>query len=476
MSLRTRIWSAVLVIALLAGLIFVSIYYNNSTEEGNTASLFSTKKTMTLWYCDDTLTDYLNEIAVSYNESQNSYRVEPKLQDGVEYLENINKASVADKDYPDIYIISNDQLEKATLAGLTSEVTDRASFADNVIFPQAAINAVTYDGSVVAYPFYFETAALLYNSDYLQTMATTLGATLKDTVPGSVQDIIRLANSYNAPEGVTDVFTWDVNDIFYNYYFLGSDIDVGGKYGDDSSQISIYTEDAIQALQVYQELGQYFSPDTKTDYDTIMKNFSSGKIVFTTATSDAVAVMKKAQEDGTFTGSDYGVTALPDLTDKLTTKGLSVTHCLVVNGYSEEKQAANDFISYMIYKNNTDFYDRTGKPFAQNGYQYSDPHMEGFFDAYSDSVPMPKLRQTSNFWMFMENSFAQVWDGADPNETLQKLYEQVEVQITGNDNFTCEKLADPTKIDLNEGLTNDYAGDGDGGSADTASTEAAESD
>jgi hypothetical protein len=72
---------------------------------------------------------------------------------------------------------------------------------------------------------------------------------------------------------------------------------------------------------------------------------------------------------------------------------------------------------------------------------------------------MPKMRQTGNFWMFMENTFAQVWDGADPNDSLKSLYEQTMVQITGNNDFTCEKLADPAKIDLNEGLTNDGSGD-----------------
>ncbi|MCI2048184.1 MAG: extracellular solute-binding protein [Lachnospiraceae bacterium] len=458
MNLRTRILSGLIVLALLAGLIYIAIAFNTSEEDNSPEPLFSTKTTLNLWYNDDALTDYLNEMAVQYNESQNDYRVVPQLQDGVDYLDSINKTSIAGTDYPDMYVISNDQLAKASLAGLATEVTDRQSFADNVIFPQTAINAVTFDGQVIAYPFYFETAALLYNSTYLKSMADSLGQSLSDTVPVTVQDIIKLANNYNAPEGVTDIFTWDVSDIFYNYYFLGSFIDVGGAAGDDPKTIDIYNADAIQALAVYQQLGQYFSPDTKTKYETILDNFCSGKVVFTTATTDAVEKIKQAADKGTFTG-DYGVTKVPDITDSLKTKGLSVTQCIAVNGYSEQQDACNSFIRYMIFDHNTDFYDRTGKGIAQNGYKYSDSHMTDFFNAYADSTPMPKMRQTGNFWMFMENTFAQVWDGADPNDSLKSLYEQTMVQITGNNDFTCEKLADPAKIDLNEGLTNDGSGD-----------------
>ena len=442
--MKNRLVSVLLVVMLLAGLIWVaSSGYTLGLDDNSGASLFAVgKTTINLWYNDDSLTDYLNEVTVKYNESQNTYRVEPELKDGVDYLETINSASVNnDDDMPDIYIISNDTLGKAALAGLSATVDDPDIFADNTVFPETAVDAVTYNGEVVAYPFYFETAALLYNTDYVEEL------------PATILDIIDFANNYNAPETVSSVFNWDVGDIFYNYYFVGDQINVGGQYGDNVDDIDIYNENAIKALQVYQQLNQYFSIDTKNcGYSSVLSDFAAGKTVFTVATSDAVNLLSQYAADGTFTGN-YGVLQLPDITDSLTTRGLSVTNCMVVNGYSKEQTEANSFIRYALLENSSDFFDRTGKPLAQSNVTYSDEHMNGFSDAYTDSRPISKMRAASDFWMLLENSFAEVWDGADPNETLRTLDQQTMVQITGDDSYTVESIADPEKIDINAELT-----------------------
>ena len=51
-------------------------------------------------------------------------------------------------------------------------------------------------------------------------------------IPATIDDILTFANSYDAPEQVEAVFKWDVADIFYNYFFVGNYIDVGGPTGD----------------------------------------------------------------------------------------------------------------------------------------------------------------------------------------------------------------------------------------------------
>ena len=141
MSFRSRLVSVLLVLA-LAG-VFVWTTFRDSTiggkNESARTSLFSdARRTLNLWYCDDTLTDYLNEVAVAWNDSGNTYRVEPRLVDGVEFLESVNKASVAaDKNMPDIYILQDSSLGRAYEAGLASEITDGKDFADDVVYPAA---------------------------------------------------------------------------------------------------------------------------------------------------------------------------------------------------------------------------------------------------------------------------------------------------------------------------------------------------
>jgi hypothetical protein len=171
-------------------------------------------------------------------------------------------------------------------------------------------------------------------------MAEQAGIDVSEAQPRTILDIIRLADSYNAPEGVDAIFKWDVSDIFNNFYFVGSCIDVGGPDGDNRDQVRIYTPEAIQSLQVYQQLGQFFSVDMRTDdYESVLEDFAAGKIVFTVATTDAAEKLRKKAESGEM-DFEYGVLQLPDMTDTLTTRTMSVTDCLVVNGYSSQQEAA----------------------------------------------------------------------------------------------------------------------------------------
>lgn len=77
-------------------------------------------------------------------------------------------------------------------------------------------------------------------------------------IPSTIDDILSFADSYDAPEQVEAVFKWDVDDIFYNYFFVGNYIDVGGSSGDDTESIDIYNLDAVRCLMAYQDLNQFF--------------------------------------------------------------------------------------------------------------------------------------------------------------------------------------------------------------------------
>ena len=264
MSYRKRVYAALLAVCLAAGVFAVGksgVQMKAEQEREAQESFLSRKKdTLRLWYTDENLTDYLNAAAVAYNE-QGDVRVEMVLVDDSEYLEAINEASLgrSDRPGPDLYLITNDCLEKAYLAGLAKEISDQNMFR-NIDFENfAAEAAVTYDGRVVAYPFYYEACALLYNKTYLKDYAILQLEAEADLAAGeaaqadadagnveeeaageesghefSEEEILRkayeclpdtiaeledFADHYNAPEQVEAVFKWDVSDILYNYSF-----------------------------------------------------------------------------------------------------------------------------------------------------------------------------------------------------------------------------------------------------------------
>ena len=167
----------ILVLALVAGGLYGAgrlgmAVLPKEEEEPEEDFLFKHRETLYLWYADEGLTDYLNGVAVSYSEYQDEVRVVPVYTPGMEYLETINQASLQGEEVPDLYIVSNDSLEKAYLAGLACEVKLPEGVPSmEEMLPETAVRSVTYHDKQIGYPFYYETSCLLYNRTYLEEWA-----------------------------------------------------------------------------------------------------------------------------------------------------------------------------------------------------------------------------------------------------------------------------------------------------------------
>lgn len=490
MGLKKRL-TAVGMIVIATVLIFVIARSGMAVSEKQEETVFSGgKETLYLWYTDEMLTSYLTGAAVAYNENHD-VRIVPVLEPALEYLENINRASL-ESDTPDLYILGHDSLEKAYLAGLADEVAfSDGDSAEQTSMEEAYIStglqAVTYKDKVIAYPFYFETSGLLYNRTYLEDMARSqleaeadlaegeaaqaqaeasqpveeeseeggaeaadqtgsengeeiieerftqeqVEERVKEILPSTIKAIETFADEYDAPEQVEGVFKWDVTDIFYNYFFVGNTLGIGGPAGWDVSQIDIYNLDTIESLRVYQELNQFFSIDTsEISYEAILDEFMAGKLVFTIATTDAVFKLEDARSDGLM-AYDYGIALIPDIDEGRPSRSLSMTSCVVVNGYSANKEAANDFARFLTTEYNDILYARAGKVSAAKNVEYGYEALDMFAAEYEKSIPMPKMIETRNFWVQLEVLFSEIWNGADANEKLKNLSEQIMEQVTG---------------------------------------------
>lgn len=494
-SFRSRVIAILITLLIVGGCIAVAaagyeIRYPEPEEEGEPASAYAIgKDTIYLWYTDESLSDYLNTEAVNYSSVNDEIRVVPVLVSGRDYLESISDASMTDEELPDLYIATGDTLEKANLAGLAEPVMppDNANITD--VFSQTALDAVTYNGNLVAYPMFMECSAMCYNYTYLEQWArNTLEAEIRaqlaeeekkaeeeekarqeaelqekitsmvsdedvvayveEHIPTTIDELLVLSDDFDAPEGVDTIFKWAVTDIFYNYFFIGDSIDVGGPYGDDPARIDIYNEDAIKGLTTYQKLNQFFSISTDdVSYGGVIEDFEFGRIVMTIVTSDAVRSLAQAKADGDME-YEYRFTALPDISDSSAGRSMSVTDAIVVNGYSSHKEAANDFAYYLSTSAPDTLYDWTGKVSVLKDANYGEHNdeLQVFAREYEDSVPLPKMLETSNYWVNLEMLFASVWDGADANEGLKKLSEQMKLQVTGEP-VTEETIIIPEEVE-----------------------------
>lgn len=472
--MRKRLLAVLLIVCVMAGMLYLGNENEYVGKEEEISTLFRDKETIYFWYSDEALTDFIASAAVAFGEEKD-VRVIPVLTSNSEYLEALNQASLHSTQIPDAFILSNDSLEKAYLSGLASRITDEAGICNEDHFPGTALSAVTYKDKLVAYPYYYKTSALLYNKTYLEAWTAeqlqkaaegdgeeatddtgeaaadnadasgeegdtgemeatedTLTVTpeqLEAGIPANMDEMLAFADNYDAPENVEAVLRWDVSDIFYNYFFVGNYMVVGGECGDDETAVDINNEAVKQCLEVYQNLNQFFYIESDSvSYESVVQDFIDGKIVFTIATTDVLAKLKQAKEEGTFP-YEYGIAMLPGPGAELKAKSLSVTNCVVVNGYSEHRELANEFAAFLTNEYYDNLYERTGKVSANLAANAGNEDLQVFMEEYKHAGSLPKMIETSNFWIQLEILFSKVWEGEDAAGLLQELSDKITTQL-----------------------------------------------
>lgn len=249
---------------------------------------------------------------------------------------------------------------------------------------------------------------------------------------GTVDEILAYADAFETTETtekVENIFKWDVSDIFYNYFFIGNYVGLGGPYGDDKSQLNLSEGKTIECLQYYQSLNEFFAIDEETVHsEDVVQEFIDGKIVFTIAKTDAIARLDKAAAEGNL-GDFYGIGDIPNLTEDLVTKGLSVTNSIVVNNYSNYRSYANDFAHFLSYERADRLYEQTGKVSVCRNVIAGDENWERIMAQYDGSVEIPKIIEMSNYWILMEIAFANIWSGADIMTEIEQVVSQVNMQL-----------------------------------------------
>ena len=441
---------AILTLVLLLSLTFWGSSMEYDREDDGLKSMFEKKKeTIYFWYDDESMSDYINSAAVMFGEKY-KVRVLPQLVSESKYLEAINYATLHGEHIPDAYLISNDSLEKAYLSGLAAPLKDVANRMNDIHFPQVALDAVTYKEKQVAYPLFYETSVLLYNETFLKEWSkqqavreaeetqgsmeeTVLQARadeiMKTAVPQTIEEILNVADSFDPPETVECIFKWDVSDIFYNYYFVGNYMNVGGIRGDDPTQVNINNPQAIASLKIYETLNEFFYIESDyVTYESVLQDFIDGKVVFTIVTTDALALLEEAKKAGELE-FEYGMSVLPDPSEELESRSLSVTAAVAINGYSENAELAEQFAAYLTTDYAPRMYERSGRLAAYHHVKYDNELVSVFKQEYERSVSLPKMIETGNYWVQLEILFSKVWNGEDVEQLVKELAEKMDAQI-----------------------------------------------
>ncbi|NLZ80481.1 MAG: extracellular solute-binding protein [Clostridiales bacterium] len=364
-------------------------------QVSETVESFSEEETkpveMNLWYTNELLEAYFNEAARVYGE-ENNVLVTPKLVSTIDYLESINKSNIEKNSIVDVYILNSESIEKAYLAGLALE--NDANVYSVANYPRVALSASTYQNKLVGYPLYFDTAFFLYNKSFVEE------------APKTFAEIIEFSQTFESSEyeGVEGILWWDVRDLYFNYAFAGAHLELGGVNGDDRSIVDINNEEVINALTSYKYLNQklYFDTEGLT-YNTVLQKFLEGKLIYTLGSSRSLKEIEAAE-------IDYGIAVIPDLLDGVETKGISINYVAVVNPYTEDEDYAKDLAKFISYDFADSFYSYTGRISSKRNTNYENPEWAHVIEQYETTATMPKLMETTNFWVELEVAMNNIWN------------------------------------------------------------------
>lgn len=357
----------------------------SSMEETAFGDLKEEGETLIFWYEDETYMPYVKKALEAF-EQDTGCKVTAKCIDSLDYTGDIYDATMENKAFPDVYMLSGEQLEEVYLYGIAAE-NNSTGLYENVV-AENALTASAYRGKLLGYPLSYNVCLFLYQKDYFEK------------APESIQAIITYSDENEPPENVEYLLEWDVNDPFYDFPFVSNSISFTKE---EAETMKIHYEESLykEDLLFFEGMLESFSVDAETvSEERIIENFCAGKTLCTILDSDALHRL---------TGIAYEITEIPKLNDVLTAQSCALTDMLVVNPYSENGKKAALLAEYLTIDMSKELYALTGH-YPVKLSENPDEKEKIAYCAYENAVCAPDSQDAGEFWLTLKETIASFFE------------------------------------------------------------------
>lgn len=334
---------------------------------------------LVFWYEDETYAEFLDAAARRYF-AKTGVKAAIEYRQTIDYVGDIYERTMQDDGFPDVYLISGDNLEEAYLYGLVS--VNKSATEGNIA--QNAITASTYDEKYLGYPLSYNTCVFIYQPGYFET------------APQSIQAIIDYSDENEPGENVEYLLEWDVNDAFYDFPFISNSVTFE-KTQAECMEV-IYDEALFdQDLIFFEEILESFSVDAQTvSEDSIIENFLAGRTLCAIVDTDSLHRL------GDYS---YSVMEIPNLSDSLDAWSSAITDMLLVNAFSMQGDLAADFAEFITVDMATELYELSGH-YSVIPSENPNQAEQVAFRAYESSVLVPNSQDAKDFWVKLEETIS----------------------------------------------------------------------
>lgn len=333
---------------------------------------------LVLWYEDASYDAFFQEASERYF-AKTGLKVLPEYRNTLDYIGDIYDKTMQEELFPDICLMTGDCLEEAYLYGLVS-VNKNTEIYEGL--PDKAVEAAAYQDKMLGYPLSFDSCVFVYQNGYFENE------------PDSLQAIIDYSNENEPPEDVEFLLEWDVNDPFYDFPFISNSVTFEKP---ESEGMNVVYQEALyqQDLDYFAEILESFSIDADhVSIESILSNFLAGRTLCAFIDTDSLVKLQNY---------DYSLMKIPDLNDSLHAYACATTDVLVVNGFSEQTEDAQDFAEFVMLAMADDLHGLTGhySVIPGDAQEWAD---QVAYESYESAVLVPDSEDARDFWVRLEET------------------------------------------------------------------------
>ena len=390
--------AGLLLIALAAGVARNEVYEPVLVEEISTEATLTASEAydaaikkgadLQFWYNDKSYESYFLDAAIAFYEKEGIV-AEPVYIEAVDYVGNIYDATMAKEVFPDVYLLSGEELEKAYLYGVAAVNQNKTAY-QNVV-AQNAINASSYNEALYGYPLSYNVCMFVYNKNFFVEK------------PASLQFLIDYSDENEPTDNIQYLLEWDAYDPFFDFAFISESVSFEKKEAEVLEVI--YDEEKLETSMAFfkESLESFSLPiDTVTE-ESVLADVINGVTLCAIVDSDALKQLEAAE--------DYRVMEFPALNDTLTARPAALTDMILVNDFSEKAQAADRFAQYLTLEYATELWGKTGH-YSVILSENADRNEQVAYQSYEKAVLVPNSQDAAGFWIDLKaritNAFKEI--------------------------------------------------------------------
>lgn len=320
----------------------------------------------------------------------------------------------------DVVIFPHDNLGKAVSANLVmpNDIFAEETKNNN---SEAAIQGVSFNGTLYGYPRAAETYLMYYNKDLLKE------------APKSFDEVIEFSKTFTDKTKNKYGIMWETGNLYFNYPFIASNGGyIFGKGGTDVNDIGLNNEGAVKSMELYKSLKEVL-PIKSGDINPDIKRglFAAGDLAIDINGPWELAGYKKAL------GDKLGVAPIPAINGEpaISFSGIKAWY---VNSSTKYPQAARLFAHFATTKENQLKLSElvggvpTNKEAQEADQIKNDPYVSAFTEQFINSQPMPSIPEMSNVWSPVGAALAEIWDNnKDVKTALDDAVKQLQELNSG---------------------------------------------